>query len=190
LPDINLQAIERKNANRKALIDANIKSLEEGETLLAGLNDDLYRKGVRPIFESTLGAHFRHFIEHYQCFFLQLPQRRFCYDDRQRNQALEEDLNIALNDISAVKSKFREFDFGSFEHTYTICDDQTEEDVATSLERELIFLQSHTVHHYAIIAAIVRALGKTTLTGFGVAIATKNFDIRSDQNSEDSSCAQ
>ena len=57
-----------------------------------------------------------------------------------------------------------------------IRDQQTSDSVRTSVARELLFLQAHTVHHYAIIAAMARNLGLSTKPDFGLAIATKAFN--------------
>ena len=80
----------------------------------------------------------------------------------------------------------------AFEQHYTIIDEQSDVPVQTNLERELLFLQSHTVHHYAIIGAMTRAFGNQTDDEFGVAIATRTHQKKQTDTKpgEASQCAQ
>jgi hypothetical protein len=48
--------------------------------------------------------------------------------------------------------------------------------VPTSLGRELLFLESHTVHHMALLADYVRGLGVVLDANFGKAPATIAFE--------------
>jgi hypothetical protein len=47
---------------------------------------------------------------------------------------------------------------------------------ATSVTRELQFLASHTVHHYAVIAAMLRPQGVEPGNDFGVAPSTLEYE--------------
>ena len=180
-----------------ALIDSNITALDEGAELIRLLEEGQYSKGFKPAFQSTIGAHFRHVLEHYRCFFTQLDSNVFCYDLRERDQLLECDCNYALSTIEELKSSLSsllETDCGS--ESYQIQDEQTSFPVDTSLNRELLFLQSHTVHHYAIIAAMTRAFGNQPEQEFGVAIATRvhNEKCADEKNNvvvaKEATCAQ
>ena len=75
-----------------------------------------------------------------------------------------------------------------------IKDLQITEPIKTNLERELLFLQSHSVHHYAIIAAMTRLIGERPAVEFGVAFATRTFNeeqsILKANADEDVVCAQ
>ena len=62
------------------LLQTNIDALEEGSALLALLNPDQYMQGYKPVFQSTIGAHFRHVLEHYRCFLKQYSSGELCYD--------------------------------------------------------------------------------------------------------------
>lgn len=155
------------------LIDSNVQALREGASLIRLLQSGQYTQGFKPAFQSTIGAHFRHVLEHYRCFVSQLSGGTFCYDKRERDQLLERDADYALqtiDDIEQAVSALSGLDAG---RGFFIEDEQTSEPVSTNLNRELLFLQSHTVHHYAIIGAMTRALGSQPDEDFGVAIATR-----------------
>ena len=154
------------------LIESNVSALRQGLELLTRLKPEQYTQACEPAFESTIGAHFRHALEHYCCFFNQLPQNLICYDKRERDQSLETELLYARDTLGLICDELETFDFTAYNGTLLVRDQQTLEPVPSSIERELLFLHAHTVHHYALIAAMARSFGVPTAEGFGVAIAT------------------
>ena len=155
------------------LLQTNIDALEEGSALLALLEPEHYTQGYQPVFHSTIGAHFRHVLEHYRCFINQLETRRFCYDSRERDQLLETDFDYANRTIATLIESLRALESYDLDQTCELEDQQSQNPVASTLSRELLFLQSHSMHHYAIIGAMTRRLGAKPADDFGVAIATR-----------------
>lgn len=155
------------------LVDANGQALKEGADLIRLLQPGQYTQGFTPAFQSTIGAHFRHVLEHYRCFLSQLASGLFCYDKRARDQSLECDSDYALQTIEELITGLEQLGSEGYRGAFLIEDEQTSVPVNTSLNRELLFLQSHTVHHYAIIGAMTRAFGNRPDEDFGVAIATR-----------------
>lgn len=167
----------------QSLLNTNIEALEEGTELLKILGPDQYIAGYKPAFHSTIGAHFRHVLEHYRCLFSQLESGTFCYDDRERDQLLECDIGYAARTMTELKSALSTFDERAFEASYLVQDEQSAGTIKTTLQRELLFLQSHTMHHYAIIGAMARAFGRQPEDDFGVAIATRTHQQKcADEN--------
>lgn len=159
------------------LSNSNVSSLYEGLTFLNIIDEKQYIADSKPIFESTMGAHFRHVLEHYQCFFKQLDKRHFCYDLRQRNLRLETDLEYAKQVITEIITLMKRLNISADADSFCLSDETINAKIETSLLRELAFLQSHTTHHYAIIAAIARSLGIQPQPDFGIAIATRNHQL-------------
>lgn len=177
----------------QSLIQSNISGLDEGLHLLAILGSEHYSASYKPAFQSTIGAHFRHVLEHYRCLFEQLDSGTISYDVRERDERLECDAEYAVSTITEVIAMLRALQADAFSREYLIKDQQSETPVISSLERELLFLQSHAVHHYAIIAAMTRAFGKQPQADFGVAIATRAHQAAMDidnSSQESSQCAQ
>ena len=160
----------------QSLIQANIDALHEGRELLRLLESKDYTSGYKPAFHSTIGAHFRHVLEHYRCFISQLETGVICYDRRERNALLETDIDFAARTLVQLTQALAQLGPESFRQSYQMADELSDGLVATSLQRELLFLQSHTMHHYAIIGAMARAFGKQPKQGFGIAIATLNHE--------------
>ena len=176
-----------------SLIESNVKTLDEGLELLSTIKQEHFTHSCKPTFHSTIGAHFRHVLEHYKCVVSQIEQSEFSYDRRERDQLLECDINYAVNVLQELRTTISNFDDDVFAKTYTIIDQQASSAIPTTLQRELLFLQSHTVHHYAMIGGMVRILGMSTESDFGVAIATRVHEQEQATKTliEDvSSCAQ
>jgi len=169
---LSIDSLLKQKQLDQQLIDSNVQALKEGAELIGLLEGEQYTLGFKPAFQSTIGAHFRHVLEHYRCFLSQLDEGLFCYDKRERDQSLECDAEYALQTIEELIQGVTSLT-ESDNRAFLIEDEQTSAPVATNLNRELLFLQSHSVHHYAIIGAMTRAFGNQPDEDFGVAIATR-----------------
>lgn len=157
----------------QGLIESNVKALGDGLELIQLLGPDQFTQSCEPVFLSNIGVHFRHVLEHYSCFFEQLPTGLISYDKRCRDMRLEVDSSYAVKTLSSVCDELKQLDIDNGAGLLQISDQPLLRAVDSNLERELLFLLAHTVHHYAMIAAMARLLGKTPKEGFGVAIATQ-----------------
>jgi len=175
---------------KQSLIDCNTSALKEGIEFLALLGDEQYQQGFKPAFQSTIGAHFRHLIEHYRCFFNQRKDGLISYDLRERDQRLEEDKEFAAQSIEEIIQQILALKQPDFEKQYFVQDQLCCDPIETTLQRELLFLQSHTTHHFAMIAAMSRGIGADPQDDFGVAIATRVFAQEGSQVLEKKACAQ
>lgn len=158
--------------------------------------------GSRP----GVGAHLRHILDHYDSFLEGWEQGRIDYDRRERDRALECDRGLAVRKIRQVLERLEQLDLRTDRELLVAQDPATA--AATSADapgasaeragpvssegrwarssaaRELQFLASHTVHHYAIIAILLRLMGLEPGTDFGVAPSTLRFER------EHSACAR
>ena len=162
-----------------SLIKSNLDALKEGLSLLNTLGPAQYTASHQPVFLGTIGAHYRHLLEHYRCFLAQLEHNELCFDAREREAELENDLEYAKQTVSGIAQSLSLLEGATLEEGLEVVDQQTNQPVKSSVARELLFLQAHTVHHYAMIAAMARLLGLETSPDFGVAIATKAFNQQS-----------
>jgi uncharacterized damage-inducible protein DinB len=129
---------------------------------------------------SGMGPHLRHCIEFYQCFLAGLAEGKVDYDGRQRERALEMDparartaLESIDRELAAVAGTL------ALERALIVRSDaensNPESWCPSSIGRELSFLLSHTVHHYALIAQILRLEGYEAEPDFGLAPSTRRF---------------
>lgn len=136
----------------------------------------------------TVGPHVRHIIEHYQTLIsaLIVPVRCVDYDARRRDLRMQTDPSVTLAALQRAIEQLRAY---STETGYgpatplttrlqTGLRGESEVTVPTTLGRELLFLASHTVHHYALIGHYCRAAGVEVGHEFGTAPATVAFQER------------
>ena len=157
----------------KAYISANIGSLKALQEVILDCDDSAYQAVSKPAFQSSLGQHARHIVEHYQCFFSQIKAGKMLnYDLRCRDPRLDTERETCIDVINGLIAEFESFQTLDIDmHT---SDDYSQYEARSSLCRELMFLVSHTEHHNAMIAAMKRLSGDKVDESFGVANATLN----------------
>ncbi len=157
------------------MIAANQGLLDQACRLLVRLDDQQYG-GIRG-HHSSAGAHLRHVIEHYQCFVEGLPAGRIDYDARRRDVTIETSTVRAiavLHDLARDLDQVRALPLDRSVMVQMRCaaDEPTETWAASTAGRELQFLVSHAVHHYALIRMLLERDGVAVEADFGIAPST------------------
>lgn len=138
-------------------LEANITLLHQGLELLERLSDPAYRD-TEPG-RSSVGAQYRHVLDHYRALLEGIPVARVDYDARRRNPEVETDRAAAARDTRDLIDRLAALAGrppGAPLAVIAACSaDHPGEPQASSLGRELVFLVSHTVHHYAIIKLLL-----------------------------------
>lgn len=162
-----------------ALLTRSITFLEQGAALAAVLPIENYQANAPGTQSGSVGAHLRHCIEFYRSLLAAVDSGDLDYDLRPRDNELESDpmqAALALHDLVRKLPKLATKDLSAMirvRHDYD--DDGEAAWAASTLARELNFLLSHTVHHYALIAAQLRQAGVMLPEGFGVSPATQRY---------------
>lgn len=159
-------------------LTANLTALQQGRDLLAGLSAEAYARRVPEVFDATVGHHLRHVIEHYTSLLDGLPEERIDYEKRARDPALESDINHAAQTLEHLQRRLeQEVDATVPQPLLVRAEHAAATDTwhSSSLHRELEFLVSHTVHHYALIAIVCQRLAVTLPEDFGVAPSTLKY---------------
>ncbi len=176
-----MTAITKTTPDPHPFASDNIAFLRQGLELLESLSDDEYVRSFPPSFVSPIGTHMRHIVDHYDCFLDGVVAGRIDYDDRARATAVETDRVAASAAIAAVIRRLEgigralrdrelsvHMDCGGGPDEAGLC-------ARSSVERELQFLVSHTVHHYALVAVMLRLEGREPVDGFGVSPSTLKY---------------
>ncbi len=159
----------------KALIlEQNLHFLRQGLELLGTLDAEVYATGRDG--RSPVGAHLRHCVDYYRCFLSGIESGRVDYDARERDPALETDPDVAAKALGEIAGRLSTLEPRDFSRVLEVKVD-TPADAAhawsrSSLARELQFLVSHTVHHYALIGLLLRLHGVEPADELGVAPST------------------
>lgn len=160
------------------LISDNLACLEQSLELLSRLDSEQYNAPCPSCFNSTVGGHIRHNVDHYLSFAQGLSSGRIDYDARLRNSRIEQDADYAASVLREIQGDLKALESMDLRRTVEIkmdCGSVVEDADAwspSSLRRELQFLLSHTVHHFALIAVICQHHGVVLAKHFGVAPST------------------
>jgi uncharacterized damage-inducible protein DinB len=167
-----IHAPDRGHAGLPAVTLAGM--LGEIATLIESLGDEQY-VDRRPAFGATLGGHVRHTLDHVEAFLRGLASGQVEYDRRERGTAVESSRTAALELIESLSWRLL--------HVRTRLGDPIgvtlvdpaagEVRLMSTVGRELASLESHTVHHQALMAAIARSIGAAAPEDFGVAHSTR-----------------
>ncbi len=160
------------------LIRANAGLVRQGVALLEALDDDLFGATPPGLPGGGVGPQFRHVLDYYRCFVRDLPSGRIDYDRRERDAEVETERRVALARLAALARELETLDPARAPGKLFVKADGDPRGPVdeiwspSSARRELMFLASHTVHHYALIAVTVAAHGVALPADFGVAPST------------------
>lgn len=149
--------------------------LNQGVELLRSLTDEQYVSTLPPMFVSGLGAHVRHIIDHVDCLLDGLSDGRIDYDCRRREARAERDRGFAIDQLVQRMDRLSTLRDPGRDTSLAVNMDTGGGAVqwaSSSLTRELQFVISHTIHHYALMAAILVHTGLPVPTDFGISPST------------------
>ncbi len=148
----------------------------------------------QPDYAAHVGAHTRHIIEHYDTLVkawgkVQANPGVACqadYDARERNMQVETNPAEAIRRMGLIEaalgssSGLSEADMQRTVHVYIRGGLVGEHNFCTpsTLAREIMFLNSHATHHFAIMQGYARERGQTLGAGVGKAPATVAHEQR------------
>jgi uncharacterized damage-inducible protein DinB len=150
--------------------------LEQGIALLRRLPAAQYAAPCASCFNSSIGGHIRHNYDHFACFLDGLPRGEVDYDARARDLRVETDPAHAALQLAATARALGELDSAALVSDLRVTADGGSGARAwtrSTPARELQFLVSHTIHHYAMIAVICHGLSVALDPAFGVAPSTQ-----------------
>ena len=162
----------------QALVDENITLLDQAVQILSDLSDAVYINNDSPYFLSGVGRHLRHILDFYENL-VSYDGQHIDYDIRSRSQEIETDRAKAIKKIDTIRAVLLKL--GPMGKAVMVKNDdggQREGDSGFSpstIGRELQFLASHTVHHYAFIAMILRLQDIQPPAEFGIAPSTLRY---------------
>jgi hypothetical protein len=125
---------------------------------------------------AAVGPHLRHCLDHFTCLLRGLDTGQVDYDARDRDAALEREPDRALALLSDVAERLRIIGTGRLDRPLAVllqaAPDPARSAVPSNLERELMFLSGHTIHHLAIMALLAEREGVAVPQGLDVAFST------------------
>lgn len=157
------------------LVAWNVELLRQAAALLQRLEASQYRRAFDHVAGSSIGSHVRHNLDHYALFLEGISVGCVDYEPRERDGRLEESVNDAVSALRATGVRLRELTPVQLALPLRLKNVDGGIESETSVARELEFLASHTVHHYALVAVLCRLQGVTVGADFGVAPSTLRY---------------
>ena len=162
------------------LTQSNLEFLRQGRELVRSLSDEQYRDAPKGFSRGGVGAHVRHIVDHYDCFLRGAREGRVNYDARARDTRVESERGTALERLDDLCARLAASELRdparSLEVTANCGEPGPPAVGCSSVGRELQFLASHTVHHFAVVAAMLRSLGVQPDRDLGVAPSTLAYE--------------
>jgi hypothetical protein len=168
MPDPHAPDVRRWSAPLAAL-------LEQGAELAGRLAPETFACSSPLAPGGGIGSHLRHVGDFVQALLRDLDAGRVDYDRRERDERLERDPARARLRLAALSRALQRLAGRDPETALCV---RAEECLvpdswqASTLARELGALFSHTLHHYALVAVLLRAQGLEPPAGLGVAPST------------------
>lgn len=136
-----------------------------------------------PAYGQYTGPHLRHVIEHYEALLLREADSAVNYDRRARDRELESDVRLARARLIALRQHLTGWPDAALEQPINVIGQggvAGEFDFTTrsSVGRELVFLASHAIHHYALLQVYCAQHGVITDPHFGTAPSTVANELR------------
>ena len=130
---------------------------------------------------SSIGAHMRHILDRFQSFFAGLQSGCINYDDRKRDKSIESNPEAASFALASVARRVEDIDLqANLGRNITVREsvhhDGPTVAIHSTVDRELMGLVTHSIHHLAIISMLAKSLGIDMGSDFGKAPSTIRYE--------------
>lgn len=165
----------------RSLNHANAEVLRQGCVFLDRVGDETYSRPLedpaagKPT--SSLGAHYRHVLDHFLCLAEGIRTGQVNYDQRRRNPQVEGSVTCArlvteglIDELGVLSPRIIQRECVV---TYSVGYGETDaEAVPSNLAREVMFCVGHAIHHYAVLRLLCAGVGVKLPYEFGIAPST------------------
>ncbi len=159
------------------LIDSLKYEIRQISDLLEVLSEVNYSYSLKEL--SPISSHVRHVIGFIDTLCNSYESGVIDYDNRPRGTDIEINKNAALLQCSMLLPKLDRIENDGTDYKLKVIeaiDADSSPIVSSTLERELMFLISHTTHHSGIIGIMCRVMDIETPANFGKAQSTVNYE--------------
>lgn len=161
-----------------------IALLAQLSEVICRLSDAQYVQNPVGVITSSIGGHVRHCLDHVRSLIDAIGIGEINYDHRRRGTSVESSTQAALAQIEEFVQTLDALDDvdlldAPLRMTVLLSADEPPVVVRSTVGRELAYVLAHTIHHNALIAAMVKTLGGWLPERFGYAPSTiKNLEAK------------
>jgi len=150
--------------------------LAQLRSVIENLSDAQYAQKPVGVVESSIGGHVRHCLDHVRALLSAVNTGVLDYDHRQRGTAVELCRQAAMDEARRLMDELSQLPGDAparlVRMSVLMSADAPPLRVYSTIGREMAYTLSHTIHHNALIAAMVRTLGGWLPERFGYAPST------------------
>jgi hypothetical protein len=164
--------------NTSALQNANREALNQLVKVVEQFQNKDYAKPLAILSNNSIGMHFRHILEFYDCLLKGYENEIVEYDNRPRRQLLEESPYHAIEFAIELNQKLLHLIDKPLTLSSNLTSSATDSTlISSSFYRELTFTIEHTIHHFAILKiALLSSFPEIELPeNFGMAYSTIRY---------------
>src|SRR5919197_24454 len=169
--------------NRAALISGAEDVLQQGLALLDNIDEESYSHKEEGRWGSSIGAHYRHVLDHFLCFIEGLSDFQVNYDHRSRNRDIESSIDTARQATRDLIQALTAIPDDVLKQECTVVysvgyGNAETQAVRSVVARELMFCVGHAIHHYAIVKLLCSLRAVPLPYEFGIAPSTLKYQAR------------
>jgi uncharacterized damage-inducible protein DinB len=169
--------------NRAPLISPVEDVLQQGLALLDNVDEESYSQKEEGPWGSSIGAHYRHVLDHFLCLIEGLWDFHVNYDHRSRNRHIESSIAAArqatrdlIEALTAIPDEVLQQECTV---VYSVGYGEAEpQPVRSVVARELMFCVGHAIHHYAIVKLLCSLRAVALPYEFGIAPSTLKYQAQ------------
>lgn len=154
--------------------------LVQGLELLDRLDQESYTRRFSGPLSSSVGAHYRHVLDHFHCLLDGLMDGCVDYDHRPRSTVIENSRDAGVAATEYLIAAYQRFPAATLAQECMVVSNvgysQPETPaVRSTLARELSYCIGHAIHHFALVKILCASLSVSLPYEFGVAPSTLQY---------------
>ena len=153
--------------------------LEQVGGVIEQISDEDFVAPVQAFNNATIGQHFRHSLEFFQCLMNGYQNDEVSYDRRVHDKDLESNKVLAFDVINKIKLFIEHCDIDKAIGLHVSYDPQSNDEVVVSsnMAREITYNIEHIVHHMALVKIGIKEVCPYVVLPpeFGIAVSTIKY---------------
>jgi hypothetical protein len=166
--------------NNAITLEGQLETVLQAKAFLQDLTAENYQLVITPHFVSSAGTHMRHVLDHYLALKDGLNTGLVNYNKRNRFASVESCPREAMQEWQKIEQWLKEVSQLDADLPLSVeCETSISKTqnirTQSTLARELVFVSSHAIHHFSLLAVINSLLGNKEELDFGIAPTTATF---------------
>lgn len=166
--------------NNAITLKGQLETVQQAQAFLLDLTAENYQMVIKPHFASSAGTHMRHILDHYLALKDGLSQGLINYNKRNRYSNVESCPQTALLQWQKIEQWLTQAGQFDADMPLTVMSETSinktqNSQTKSTLARELVFVSSHAIHHFSLLAVMNSLLGAKDEVNFGIAPSTATY---------------